>query len=294
MIEVSEQLSEFTYGYGATRELETLFAQRNLRVVPYLPNLRKEAEQGFDVSFKAPGVVILLQFKLGQELKVFRRTLLTHTRPELEKPFWRYTVDLDSSQFNRLLAHQLGGATVCYMAPRFASWQSHEEAFRKRTIINRSLLVEPSEILRGARPFSTGRHRVAYDRHRAYVCSEAIPIRDVNLDEVVQRASEGCEDEGIPLTRTISFLYETSRLISHDPDTRHATSMIRERPVRDSPTGEIDAESVPIITLRNMWEIGYHHLDEIASMAVVMATEAWLQGAEFMIVTPSNNESRRD
>ena len=291
MIEVSEQLSEFTYGYGATREIETLIANRNLRIVPYLPNLRKEAKLGFDVSFKGPGFVILLQFKLGQELKVFRRTSLTHTRPELERPFWRYTVDLDSSQFNRLLSYQDPGAIVCYMAPRFASWQSHEEAFRKRNIINRSLLVEPIEILRGAQPDSAGRHRVVYDLHRAYVCSEAIQIRELKLNEIVQRAFDACEDERNLLEDTIISLYETFKMRSNRLDTTYVNIKKRELLERNRSTTDKDPDIIPILSPHSLTGIGYQDLDEVASMAVVLATEAWLQGAEFMIVTPATNKS---
>ncbi|MDO8409387.1 MAG: hypothetical protein Q7S93_04940 [Phenylobacterium sp.] len=43
-VELHERLSEFSYGYGVTREAEEALASVGLRAVPFLPNLLHEAE----------------------------------------------------------------------------------------------------------------------------------------------------------------------------------------------------------------------------------------------------------
>ncbi len=73
MIDLHERLSEFSYGYGATREAERLLASIGHHAIPYLPSLPDEGELGFDVAFNLPGRVLVLQFKLGEELLRFRR-----------------------------------------------------------------------------------------------------------------------------------------------------------------------------------------------------------------------------
>jgi hypothetical protein len=93
VIELHERLSEFSYGYGATRETEKLLASVGVRAVPFLPSLRHEDELGFDVAFDRPGVPLLLQFKLGQSLKRFVRTDLSVPAPAISRPFWRYKIN---------------------------------------------------------------------------------------------------------------------------------------------------------------------------------------------------------
>ncbi|WP_407523749.1 hypothetical protein [Methylobacterium oryzisoli] len=65
MINLHEHLSEFSYGYGVTREIERVFTAKGLRATPFLPSLLHEAELGFDVAFAGPSQVVMLQFKLG-------------------------------------------------------------------------------------------------------------------------------------------------------------------------------------------------------------------------------------
>jgi hypothetical protein len=93
MIDLHERLSEFSFGYGVTREVEGQLASIGLRPTPFLPSLLHEGELGFDVKFEAPGRVVILQFKLGEELRRFHRAEPSQSIPLLERPFWRYRVD---------------------------------------------------------------------------------------------------------------------------------------------------------------------------------------------------------
>lgn len=67
-VELHERLSEFSYGYGVTRETEKYLRSVELRTTPFLPNLIHEASIGCDVAFQKPGAPLFLQFKLGQQL----------------------------------------------------------------------------------------------------------------------------------------------------------------------------------------------------------------------------------
>lgn len=93
MIELHERLSEFSYGYGVTREVEQLLSNIGVRPVPFMPSLLQEKQVGFDVSFSNRGVPLLLQFKLGQSPQRFVRSDKSQPAPALEKPFFRFSID---------------------------------------------------------------------------------------------------------------------------------------------------------------------------------------------------------
>src|SRR5438874_119031 len=134
MIDLHERLSEFSYGYGVTREVEALLAGVGLQATPFLPSLLHEASLGFDVSFNSSGTVVLLQFKLGSELKRFHRAPPSQPIPLLERPFWRFTVDASEPQFQRLAEYEQANAEVYYVAPRFSHWAAYDLAFQNGEI----------------------------------------------------------------------------------------------------------------------------------------------------------------
>lgn len=93
MIELHERLSEFSYGYGVTREAEIPLEQTGIRAVPFLPSLIQEKKLGFDVKFDRPGTALMLQFKLGQSLSRFHNSSPVSPRPILDRPFWRFSIN---------------------------------------------------------------------------------------------------------------------------------------------------------------------------------------------------------
>lgn len=119
MIELHERLSEFSYGYGVTRETELLLEQIGIRAVPFLPSLIQEKDLGFDVALNRPGAALMLQFKLGQSLKRFYRKDPALPVPELERPFWRFSINTaePDGQFETLLKAEQDGAEVYYACP---------------------------------------------------------------------------------------------------------------------------------------------------------------------------------
>lgn len=128
MINLHERLSEYSYGFGITREVQSLLEGVGLAPTPFLPNLLHEAELGFDVGFKDRGCMVVLQFKLGYQLRRFHRANPTQAIPALDRPFWRYTIDTEGHQFQRLREFESESADTFYVAPRFADWTAYDQA----------------------------------------------------------------------------------------------------------------------------------------------------------------------
>ena len=209
MINLHERLSEFSYGYGVTREVENLLAPIWLHATPYFPSLRQESKLGFDVSFKTCGCVVLFQFKLGQELQRFRRQDPQQLAPPLEPPFWRFSIYPQKNQFKHLLNFEEQGANVFYVAPRFSCWTDYKGVFRGDQILDESILLIPSEIQRG-RCAQGGKvsDRVVYDRTRSYVCSEPIELHEVTTDGLKRKIEECVQTRDSSLKSNIEHLFE--------------------------------------------------------------------------------------
>jgi hypothetical protein len=92
-VDLHQRLSEFSYGYGVTREAERLLKSVGLRTTPFLPSLISEGKLGFDVKFDRPGKALLLQFKLGEALQRLHWKAKAQPPPALGRPFWRFNVD---------------------------------------------------------------------------------------------------------------------------------------------------------------------------------------------------------
>lgn len=218
MIELHERLSEFSYGYGVTRETEMLLEQTGLRAVPFLPSLIQENDLGFDVAFDRPGAALMLQFKLGQSLTRFHRTDKSAPAPLLNRPFWRFSIDTaePEGQFETLLKAEHDGAEVYYTAPRFSDWPHYARVFERREVLDNSLLVRPSEIRAAldAQGATDGAHRIVYDRYRVHVCSEPRRVSEVNGDDAVAKIAnivrERVEPAGALLERIFNGLADRS------------------------------------------------------------------------------------
>ena len=102
MINLHERLSEFTFGYGITHEICSLLRDCGYNPTPFLPSLYHEGELGFDVAFSDNGLAILLQFKLGQELRRYRNSSSASVTPILKRPFWRFQIDAWGEEHARL------------------------------------------------------------------------------------------------------------------------------------------------------------------------------------------------
>lgn len=260
MINLHERLSEFSYGYGVTREMERRLAAAGVHATPFLPSLLHEASLGFDVAFSGPGQVVMLQFKLGQQLSRFRRLDPTDSIPALQKPFWRYYVNVDEHQFLRLEEFENQGADVFYVAPRFSNWSAYEMAFHASTVLQRSLMLRPSQIRIGAAG-APGEHRIVYDRVNRYVCSEPRIVAEVRPDEAIEKVAARAQD-GQPLLTQLERLASRQQVgdLPRVSRTRQRDFRLRARTPADGLAAEI-------------------------------GLEAWLQGAQVLFVTPTEGEA---
>jgi hypothetical protein len=212
MIELHERLSEFSYGYGVTREVERLLSDVGVRTVPFMPSLIQEKVVGFDVGFSGRGVPLLLQFKLGQSLKRFVRTDKASPAPLLERPFFRFSIDTaePDGQFETLLRAEMDGAETYYVAPRFTDWPQYINFFEASEVLQRSVMVTPGEIRAAlvAKGLPDGAHRIVYDRDSVHVCSTPIDVRDVRPETLTANVLTRLRSEGPSLGQAIHQIYD--------------------------------------------------------------------------------------
>ncbi|MGJ4889718.1 hypothetical protein ACQR1Y_16075 [Bradyrhizobium sp. HKCCYLRH3099] len=259
MIDLHERLSEFSFGYGVTREVESLLATVGLHPTPFMPSLLHEKELGFDVQFKDQGRIVVLQFKLGEELKRFHRTKPNQSIPLLDHPFWRYQIDTTAHQFRLLAELEDEDVDVYYVAPRFSTWQAYEKAFQDGAVLENSLLLKPSEISRGLASIEApdGVHRVVYDRFRRYVCSDPIEIHEELPRDLVEKIAHKIRSGELSLSAQIEHIFR--------------------RPERVSGPGLIDP-----VRSRQLFQ---RARSPIEAMAAIVGVQAWSQGAQLLFVT---------
>ncbi|WP_371349135.1 hypothetical protein [Ancylobacter sp. IITR112] len=262
MINLHERLSEFSYGFGVTREVQSLLEGIGLRPTPFLPNLLHEEELGFDVGFEDRGRVVILQFKLGHELKRFHRATPAQSVPELQHPFWRFIVDTSGHQFQRLTEFEASDADTYYIAPKFSDWKVYDSAFQDGKVLEKSLLLKPSEISRGvqAQGGSAGMHRIVYDGLSRYVCSEPTALRESRPGEVATEIATKIRQSKATLEEQVGRLYE------------------RARP--QAGPGALARSREDRIFARSK--------DRTHGMAAIVGLEAWSQGAQLLFVTDAS------
>ncbi|WP_336743851.1 hypothetical protein [Aureimonas altamirensis] len=259
MIDLQERLSEFSYGFGATRETLVLMNSVGLSPTPFLPNLLHEKDIGFDVGFKDKGSIVILQFKLGHLLARFKRSSPSQSIPALDRPFWRFNIDTAAHQFLRLAEFEAAGAEVYYVAPKLSTWKQFEHAFQAAKVLERSVLIKPSEIAAGvsSHGHSAGPHRIVYDQTRKYVCSEPSKLPGHRPEEFVAEVAAKVRESGTSLEHSIEMLYERAR--------------------DDRVTGAlVDTRELLIFERAK---------DRVSGMAAVIGLEAWSQGAQVLFVT---------
>jgi len=300
--DLHQRLSEFSYGYGVTREIQALLESIGLRSTPFLPSLLHEAKIGCDVYFDRPGVALLIQFKLGQELKQFRRSDMSNPTPELDKPFWRFVVDTaeEYGQYDLLLKSEQAGAEVFYIAPRFSEWVHYANAFEKNEVLDNSLLIKPSDIetkLR-ANGESDGLHRIVYDQSRIYLCSTPTRMEEANLKSIAlgiqSKISESDKSFAEHLKKILNN-FGQRREIKRLPDDKIETQSWRPsrfalydlRPARimqyeqvGDGTNQIEEERA-----RRIEELGSRAETKEDVMFATVGIETWATGSQLIAVT---------
>jgi hypothetical protein len=262
-VDLHERLSEFSYGYGVTREVEKLLEDMGLQVTPFLPSLLDEGSKGYDVKFSKPGKPLLLQFKLGQEVRRFRRKRPTDAIPSpLNRPFWRFKIDISEAQF-QLLESAQGEAEVYYVAPRFSTWSAFDEAFQQGRVIEQSLLLTPSDI-RDAIQGQGNVHRIVYDTDDRYVCSDPKALPESTPSQIADRISRSIRGEKRSLSSRIDSLF---------------LKRVEEKP---------PADRLQIRASEFLKKAGRSDMDV---RATTLGLEAWAHGAQLLLVTDDSLDS---
>jgi hypothetical protein len=290
-LDLHDRLSEFSYGYGVTREVELQLASVGLRPIPFLPNLLHEAVLGFDVRFDRPGAALLLQFKLGEALQRFRRNDTSKPPPPLEKPFWRFSIDTaeQDGQFDLLLKAEQARAEVYYVAPRFTSWDTYVSEFQSERVLYESLLLRPSEIeaklARQGAP--DGWHRIVYDQSSVFVCSEPTQLDEQDAEDVARAIRMKIDER---MERTDVALKEVQTGLDHIREIRRPARSEDETPdfpgsfalaAELSPSREQIAEG----RLQRLEALRSKAASEGDAMFAAVGLEMWAIGAQLIAVT---------
>ena len=290
MIDLHERLSEFSYGYGVTREVEGLLGSVGMRTAPFLPSLLHEGKVGFDVGFKKPGSVLLIQFKLGQLLRRFLRTDKNEPAPKLRRPFWRFTLNTaePEGQYETLLKAEQDGAEAYYVAPRFVDWSEYLAIFESGKVLEQSVMLRPSEVRdalvkKGA---NDGWHRIVYDLDSIHVCSTPVRITEVNPRDLVSIVSERVTTGSQSLAETLRQIFsglENRRLVRRerrtDPDEPE------DMPSHFEPRDHIDMRAERTIRLSALRSRARSEEDAIAA---AVGIEAWSLGIQLILATPDS------
>jgi hypothetical protein len=291
-VDLHQRLSEFSYGYGVTREVERQLESVGLKVTPFLPSLLQEAKLGFDVAFDRPGIALLLQFKLGEVLQRFRSTAAFTAPAALSRPFWRFNVETSEQggQYDLLLKSQRAGAEVYYVAPRFANWDTYVLAFQNGKVLEESVLVSPAEIDQklASQGAADGWHRIVYDNANLFACSDPIRLDEVKALNLPSTVRVQLEQRKQRMDFALKELYSslgTVRAIRTENVSE--ADIIHDVATRLAILGEISPTPEQTLASRNhrLEIFRAKAVDEASAIFATVGVEAWAIGAQLIAVT---------
>ena len=202
-------ISEFSYGFALTNEI---VGWQQLDTAPIFPSLIQEGQAGgcYDLHLDYPGLPLFLQFKrsdcmTGANAREYKLI------PNLQRPYHRFEItDSSTSEQHRMLM-DLEDSTniVLYAAPRFHTPEEFNQAWQYQTVSSRSIFVSPNTI--GNLP--NGRHTVAFDQNRTWVCSEPKEIKTLSAGQLISKITKTIEKTEMPLRELIPNLLEDVRSI---------------------------------------------------------------------------------
>lgn len=214
------QISEFSYGFALTNEL---VGWQELSAAPVFPSLLEEGRPGggYDVKLERPGIPLYLQFKRSEFLtrrngREARELALRGQRVGI--PYYRFAITEDtlSHQHEMLVALDVAPNFVFYAAPRFHRLDEINDAWHANAVASRSQFVAPHQI--GLLP--TGKHTVAFDGSRFWVCSEPRSIEGLNSRQLVDKLRDAVKADDRPfgeklpeLARGLTNAEERGRII---------------------------------------------------------------------------------
>lgn len=171
-------ISEFSYGYALTEQLVRDFGPG--KAAPRFPSLIKEGSLGYDLKLETPvRGSLFLQFKLSD--RMIRKSV-----PEIRKyglfppgtEFFRMHLRprRSSMQHDLLCGLAAKGERVYYAAPEFDTPADLDEAYRTKSVMQKSAFFAPLEIGRLA---GTEPHHVSFLPGEAFgwLFSEPVKVR---------------------------------------------------------------------------------------------------------------------
>lgn len=143
--------SEFSFGYAATRALETLATGMlgGVTAPPLLPSLKAEKDLGYDVQILTVRLALFVQFKLGEY--VSRGHPDSPTWAHVGAPHYRTSVDTGDHQFAALEDLEKRGhirgrpLLVAYLAPAFHKREAFWAHYSGGTLLDNSYGSAPSD-----------------------------------------------------------------------------------------------------------------------------------------------------
>ena len=168
-MKLTPEISEFSYGFAATRELLTLNGWLTTGA-PTFPTQYEEGKKGgYDVKIPVVGGPVFLQFKRSDCL--IRGT--AKESPPLQNPYYRMHLHAKkhSRQHALLLDLEAKHQDVFYLAPRFHRAIELDDAYVNSKVIERSSAVPPSWV--GPLPDDFSHYiAIAHDDSRRLFCSD--------------------------------------------------------------------------------------------------------------------------
>jgi hypothetical protein len=206
-------ISEFSYGYALTSELVEFLGYKGVGA-PVFPSLKDEGTLGYDV--KLPGVIpVFLQFKLCDRMV----SGAANEADLLGVPHFRMHLRplRHSDQHDLLIALEAQGNAVFYACPEFTEPDELNDAYDKKQVLARSMLLSPSAI--GS--LDGGDHHVAFlpGAPVAYVCSEPrIAEREAGREALAHAVAARSSAARVPtreyfveLTKELLSIYAVER-----------------------------------------------------------------------------------
>ncbi len=208
-VELHERLSEFSYGYGVTREVEWVAATAGAIGDAVLAKFATRGEPGIRCGLRPAGNTTSTSVQAWPS-----HASLCAGSPSGSSA--NHSGDTVSTRLNRtaslsfLLKAEQDGADVFYLAPKFHDWEIYLEAFEQRRILRTSLIVSPGEIRRtlDAHGVPDGDHKIVYDERRTYLCSEPLELASVRASDLAGKLRARVESREAPIAEVLEDVFQ--------------------------------------------------------------------------------------
>lgn len=294
MFQLSQRLSEFSYGYGLTREIESRLLVHGAKTVPFLPSLVYEKELGFDVAFDVGGSLLFLQFKLGSELTRYRHKKgWKGLKPNLSRPFWRFDVETSDpdGQYRTLIRAEADpNVAVTYAAPQFSDWQQYATLYAATALADNSLFVRPSSIEKAlSSSFQPpGEHQVMYDGSKCFVRSEPVEVEPETLNGIFSKIET--RDESLESVVERQFTIWGERLDPFVPPGERSPPTYDQGVPRAifKDASEKSQDRVTRISRDNIFSMLQGRMDDpLKAKLATLGLQSWFLGVQMLVVTDS-------